>query len=228
MWGWTMKWAGIIRSTGNRSCWLHRAVHFMNACLSVAYVCVNSSVYVSVSSCPCLCVCVCVKLSACLYLCVRVSDFVSVSVSVCICLCLCAQCQCAFVCVSVSVCQGLKMLCLFNERRSGPHWDLWKIIFSCFAMKAFLTVTEETHSNDGGPSWIIQRLQSILPPPPPPSNLTPHATHPTSHHGNVDNSLLTEVSGPIATWPPWRLYKVSFVVIWSFTACSVICVVFLF
>lgn len=81
----------------------------------------------------------------------------------------------------------------------GLHWGLWKIIFSCFATKALLHVTEETRPNGGGLGWIIQRLQSISAPLP----SSRHLSGPQSlqaHHGNVDNSLYDTHSGPVATW----------------------------
>lgn len=49
----------------------------------------------------------------------------------------------------------------------GLRGGLWKMIFSCFATKAFLHVTEETHLNGEGLGWIIQHLQSISTPPSP-------------------------------------------------------------
>lgn len=80
----------------------------------------------------------------------------------------------------------------------GLHGGLWKIIFSCFAMKALLNVTEETHSNGGGFGWIIQHLQSISVP-----TSSRHLSGPQglqAHHGNVDNSQCDALSSPAATW----------------------------
>lgn len=65
---------------------------------------------------------------------------------------------CLYPCVwcSVSLTRGVP----------GLHRGLWRMIFSCFATKAFLHVTKETHPNGGGLGWIIQHLQSISAPPP--------------------------------------------------------------
>lgn len=102
---------------------------------------------------------------------------------------------CLYRCVwcSVSLTRGIP----------GLRRGLWKMRFSCFATKALLHVTEETHPNGGGLGWIIQHLQSIsaLPPPlPPTSQHLPGPQSLQAHHGNVDNSLCDVRSGPVATW----------------------------
>lgn len=76
-------------------------------------------------------------------------------------------CQNFSLCAFVNLCQCLGSRCLVSLMSGvqGLHGGLGKIIFSCFAMKALLNVTEETPSNGEGLGWIIQHLQSILAPP---------------------------------------------------------------
>lgn len=99
--------------------------------------------------------------------------------------------------VSVPVTVRLGSFVWLKRAVQGLRWGRGKIIFSCFAMKALLNVTEETHCNGGGLGWIIQHLQSIL-------ILTSsrHLHGPQglqARHGNVDNSRHNAVSGPLAT-----------------------------
>lgn len=123
----------------------------------------------------CMPACVCVRISPCVCVCVYICVIVSVSV--------CLSCRCF-----VSLMRGVQ----------GLHGGLWKIIFSCFAMKALLNVTEESHSNGGGLGWIIQHLQSILIPTSSRHLLGQQGLQ--ARHGNVDNSLYNALSGPVATW----------------------------
>lgn len=124
---------------------------------------------------------------------ISMSPVVSARLSTCV-------CACVWICVSVSVSVCLGCRCFVSLMRGvqGLHGGLWKIIFSCFAMKALLNVTEETHSNGGGLGWIIQHLQSILAPTS--SRHLPGPQGLQAHHGNVDNSLYNALSGPVATW----------------------------
>lgn len=105
---------------------------------------------------------------------------------------------CVCVCKFVSVCLSCRCFVSLMRDVQGLHGGLWKIIFSCFAMKALLDVTEETHSNGGGLGWIIQHLQSILVPTSSRHLFGPQGLQ--AHHGNVDNSLYNALSGPVATW----------------------------
>lgn len=124
-------------------------------------------------------------------------------------------CDCKF----LSVCQYLCVWgyrCFVSLMRGvrGLRGGWCKIIFSCFAMKALLNVTEETHSNGGGLGWIIQHLQSILAPTsswhlPGPQGLQ-------AHHGNVDNSPYNAFSGPLATWEAMGAW----VFVW---VCNLVC-----
>lgn len=96
------------------------------------------------------------------------------------------------------MCLGCSCFVALMRGVQGLHGGLWKIIFSCFAMKALLNVTEETRSKGGGLGWIIQHLQSILAPTS--SRHLPGPQGLQAHHGNVDNSLYNALSGPVATW----------------------------
>lgn len=120
-------------------------------------------------------------------------------------------CTCRF----VSVCLSCRCFVSLMRGVQGLHGGLCKIIFSCFAMKALLNVTEETHSNGGGLGWIIQHLQSILAPAS--SQHLPGPQGLQAHHGNVDNSPYNAFPGSLATWEAlgaWIFVWVCILVSW--------------
>lgn len=120
-------------------------------------------------------------------------------------------CICKF--VSVSMCLGCRCFVTLMRGVQGLRGGLWKIIFSCFARKALLYVTEETPLNGKGLGWIIQHLQSILAPPHLDTSPGPQGLQ--AHHGNVDNS---QYNAFLAPWQHERLCEHGYV--W---VCNLVC-----